>query len=342
MQDDILTTPTGGDAAFVAADDMAEAAPVRARSQFALHWRRFRQDRAALAGLALFAFIVLLAVAAPLITPGATSDTSFLDSFPLIPGVAAYAPTTDHFPAGVMGYFGPAIPPFQPNGPAQFVALKYHSVLTIITFGARITLASCLIAAGIAALIGLVLGMLSGYFGGFLDDVIMRLADIVLSFPFLPLVVALVLATHQLTASLQSIVIIFALAGWPPIARITRAEYLRLREQPYVEAAVAAGVSDRRIMLRHLLPNAIGPVLITVVNLIGGFILAEVALDYIYLGVVDIPTWGNAIAFAQFGIEAGNWWAIFFPGLAVVLTVVALTFIADGIRAAFNVSQEAR
>jgi peptide/nickel transport system permease protein len=341
MQDDLLTTPTGGDSAFTA-NDVNAGELVPARSQLALRWRRFQQDRAALAGLALLAFMALLAVAAPLITPGATSDTSFLDSFPLIPGVAAYAPTMDHFPAGVMGYFGPAIPPFQPNGPASFVALKYHSVLTVITFGARITLTSCLIAAGIAALIGLALGMISGYFGGFLDDVLMRLADIVLSFPFLPLVVALVLATHQLTASLQSIVIIFALAGWPPIARITRAEYLRLREQPYAEAAIAVGVNDRRIMLRHLLPNAIGPVLITIVTLVSGLILAEVALDYIYLGVIDIPTWGNAIAFAQFGIEAGNWWAIFFPGLAVVLTVVALTFIADGIRAAFNVNQEVR
>lgn len=265
-----------------------------------------------------------------------------MSTFPLIAGAGPYAPSLAHFPVGLLGYFGPSTPPFLPNGPAIFVDLRTHSVLTVITYGARVTLLSCLLAAGVDVIVGLALGMLSGYFGGFLDDVIMRLTDIVLIFPFLLLVVAVVLATHQLTASLQSIVIIFTLVGWPPIARITRAEYLRLREQPYIEAAVAVGVPDRRIMLRHLLPIAIGPVLISVVNLIGAFILAEVAIDYIDLGVVNIPTWGNAIAYAQFSVEAGNSWAIFFPGLAVVLTVTALTLIADGIRAAFNVSQEVR
>lgn len=301
-------------------------------SQFGLAARRFRRNWLAMSWLVVLGLLALITVGAPAVTPGVTADTDF--TFSLLLGVnpAHYQPTLDHFPDGLLGYFGPS----SPNEFANIVSLHGHSVLAAVTFGGRITLLIGIGAALLALIIGVAIGMISGYFGSALDEFLVRIADLVLSFPFLPLVIALLIAQNTQSATIGGIITIFSLTGWPAIARQVRAQFLVLREQSYTEAAVAAGVGDWRIMIRHLLPNALGPVLASFANLAASFILAEVVLDYILLGITNQATWGNAIAYAQYAIDAGNWWAIFFPGFFVVLATLALSFVAEGVREALN------
>ncbi len=294
----------------------------------AVHFaRQFAANRTAMLGLFILLFIVVMALCAPLITPGVTPSTGF--NFPFL-NFPEYGPTFDQFPVRLMG------------STTGGVFFHYQSVLAGVTYSARLTLIIGGLSALFATSIGTVLGVISGYFGGWLDAVIMRFTDIVLALPFLPLVIAIIIAANLDTLNAQSFISIFALTGWAGVARLVRATYLTLREQEYAEAARATGVGHWRIAFRHLLPNAVAPIVVATAANFAAFIIAEATVDFLdlgnsELGGSDVQTWGNMIAQAQSYLLNGNWWWAFFPGLFILLTVVAVNLIGEGVRDALDV-----
>lgn len=282
-------------------------------------WRRFAAHPQAVGGLILFGVILALAIGAPWITPGVTPQTDF--ALQLGPG--EFGPSLQDFPVRLFG-----------NATGVFL---HHSVLAEVTYGARPSLVIGLGAALLTAIIGTVLGAISGYAGGWVDAVVMRITDFALAFPFLPLVIAVgLVANEQYTVG--SLLWIFTAVGWPGIARLVRATYLRLRTLEYAEAARAVGVPAWRIIFRHLLPNALGPVIVAATLNVGAFILAESTLDFLQLGIPEtqVATWGNVLADAR-GYLDTNWWWTVFPGLAIAGTVLALHYISEGLLDALDV-----
>jgi len=187
----------------------------------------------------------------------------------------------------------------------------------------------------VAGAVGVAVGALSGYIGGWLDNVLMRIVDAFFAIPFL--FVILVAARFFGDGQVGSIIAIFGLLSWPLIARLVRASYLSLRETDYVLAARAVGIRDRRIIFRHILPNAIGPVIVAMTLLMGSNIVLEAFVSYLNFGIgADQTSWGNALSNAQNALILGNWWWAFFPGMAIALTVIAINFIGDGLRDALD------
>ncbi len=202
-----------------------------------------------------------------------------------------------------------------------------------VIFGARIALVAGVISVSIAVAIGLPVGLLSGYYGGRVDDVVMRLTDALLSFPFLVLALALVAI---LGAGVDKAMIAIGLVFTPRFVRLARAQVLSEREQPYVEAARAMGAGDGRILWRHLLPNSLSPLLVQASLDMAGAITAEATLSFLGLGTQPpTPAWGSMLNLAQSYLSTAPWTAIF-PGLAIFLTVLALNLLGDGLREALD------
>lgn len=202
-----------------------------------------------------------------------------------------------------------------------------------VIFGARIALLAGVISVSIAVVIGLPVGLLSGYYGGRVDDVVMRLTDALLSFPFLVLALALVAI---LGAGVDKAMIAIGLVFTPRFIRLARAQVLGEREQPYVEAARAMGAGDGRILWRHLLPNSLSPLLVQASLDMAGAITAEATLSFLGLGTQPpTPAWGSMLNLAQSYLSTAPWTAIF-PGLAIFLTVLALNLLGDGLREALD------
>jgi peptide/nickel transport system permease protein len=202
-----------------------------------------------------------------------------------------------------------------------------------VIFGARIALLAGVISVSIAVVIGLPVGLLSGYYGGRVDDVVMRLTDALLSFPFLVLALALVAI---LGAGVDKAMIAIGLVFTPRFIRLSRAQVLSEREQPYVEAARAMGAGDGRILWRHLLPNSLSPLLVQASLDMAGAITAEATLSFLGLGTQPpTPAWGSMLNLAQSYLSTAPWTAIF-PGLAIFLTVLALNLLGDGLREALD------
>jgi peptide/nickel transport system permease protein len=186
------------------------------------------------------------------------------------------------------------------------------------------------------SVLGIVLGATAGYFGGWTDAIIMRITDVFLTIPQLPLL--LMLSLYLSKGSWVYVVLIFGITTWPIIARLIRAYYLTYRDQEFTQAARAIGVSDVRIIFRHILPNALSPVIVSATLLVAGFIVAEAAIDYLGVGIRP-PTvsWGLSLSNAQDYFGVGNWWWAFFPGLFILLTVLSINFLGDGLRDALDV-----
>jgi peptide/nickel transport system permease protein len=202
-----------------------------------------------------------------------------------------------------------------------------------VIFGARIALLAGVISVSIAVMIGLPVGLLSGYYGGRVDDVVMRLTDALLSFPFLVLALALVAI---LGAGVDKAMIAIGLVFTPRFIRLSRAQVLGEREQPYVEAARAMGAGDGRILWRHLLPNSLSPLLVQASLDMAGAITAEATLSFLGLGTQPpTPAWGSMLNLAQSYLSTAPWTAIF-PGLAIFFTVLALNLLGDGLREALD------
>lgn len=208
-----------------------------------------------------------------------------------------------------------------------------RDVLTRIIYGARISLLVGFVAAGIAVLIGSVLGLMAGYYGGWVDNLLMRIVDIMFCFPTFFLILAVI---TFLRPSIWYIMIIIGLTGWMGVARLVRAETLTIREMEYIMAARCIGCSDRRIIFRHILPNAISPALVAATLGVAGAILTESALSFLGIGVLPpTPSWGNILTSGKDYIEFA-WWLSLFPGLSILVTVLAYNLLGEGIRDALD------
>lgn len=208
-----------------------------------------------------------------------------------------------------------------------------RDVLARILYGSRISLLVGFVAVGIATLLGIVIGAVAGYYGGWVDAALMRFVDIMLCFPTFFLILAVI---AFLDPSIWNIMIIIGLTGWMGVARLVRAEFLSLRERDFVVAARALGASDARLIFRHLLPNALSPVLVSATLGVAGAILTESALSFLGIGVQPpTPSWGNMLIAGKQTLGTA-WWLSVFPGLAILVTVLGYNLLGEGIRDALD------
>jgi peptide/nickel transport system permease protein len=296
---------------------------IAARSPLQLFWRRFRRDRVALVSLAFILLLVVLAIAAPLVVsllglPGPdVQNLSLTDSFgsPLGPSLA------------------------HPFGVDQLG----EDVMSRVIYGTRISLEVGIVGTVISTVIGVVVGMLAGFYRGWLDMLLSRLVDVVLSIPILLLGLGVAAACSVrgcvkgvVQPGLTTIIVIISVATWPYVARIVRGLVLSMREREFVEAARALGASDARIMFREILPNLTAPIIVYSSLLIPTNILFEAALSYLGVGIrPPTASWGQMIASAT-PIFNTAWWYMVFPGLALLLTVLAFNLLGDGLQDALN------
>lgn len=202
-----------------------------------------------------------------------------------------------------------------------------------MVYASRITLLIGIVAVGLAAFIGVFLGAIAGYFGGKIDSAIMRFADIMLCFPAFFLILAVIAVVGP---SIFNIMVIIGITSWMGMARLIRAEILSLKTRDYVLASKALGAGDFFIITRHLIPNGIGPVMVSFVFGVAGAILTEAGLSFLGLGVQPPnPSWGNILMEGKAVLGIG-WWVILFPGLAILITVLAFNLLGEGLRDTLN------
>jgi peptide/nickel transport system permease protein len=201
-----------------------------------------------------------------------------------------------------------------------------------IAHGARVSLFVALISTLVAVLVGVTLGAIAGYFGGWVDHAIVGFTEFFQTIPSFVLAVVLVAI---FTPSIGAIVGAIAVVSWPPLARLVRAEFLSLRSREYVQAAILGGQSDAAIILRHILPNSISPIIVTASMMVATAILLESALSFLGLGDPNLMSWGYIIG-ASRTVMRQAWWMSVFPGLAILLTVLSLNLIGEGLNDAFN------
>lgn len=208
-----------------------------------------------------------------------------------------------------------------------------RDILSRIIHGSRISLSIGFVAMGIGLTAGILVGAISGYYGGSIDNLLMRFTDMVFSFPTLMLIITV---AALLQPSIFNIMAVIGLTGWPRIARLVRGEFLSLRTRDYVEAARALGASDARIIFRHILPNAMAPIVVAATLGVAGSILVEAALSFLGLGVQPpMASWGNMLFEAQDYFRF-NWWTALFPGLTIFVTVLSINLVGDGLRDALD------
>jgi peptide/nickel transport system permease protein len=271
---------------------------------YQVFWKRFRTNRFAMAGGVVVIFLFLVSFLAPYMTPYGPDDLDLYHV--LIPPSSAHWFGTDD-----LG----------------------RDVLTRVIYGARISLKVGFVAVGIAVIIGTVVGLVAGYYSGVMDNILMRFVDIMLCFPTFFLILAVIAFLEQ---SIWYIMIIIGLTGWMGVARLVRAEVLSIRERDYVMAVRALGASDMRIIFRHILPNAMSPVLVSATLGVAGAILTESALSFLGIGVPPpTPSWGNILTSGKDYIEFA-WWLTLYPGLAITVTVLAYYLVGEGVRDALD------
>ena len=208
-----------------------------------------------------------------------------------------------------------------------------RDVLSRMIHGARISLSIGLIAVGISAFIGIILGAIAGYYGGAVDFVISRLFEVMMTFPVFFLILTILAFSNP---SIYNIMIVIGLTSWTGIARLVRGEFLKLRNFTYVHAAKALGGSDIRVMIKHILPNALAPVFVSATFGVAGAILVESSLSFLGFGVPPPePSWGDLLSQSQKYVDFA-WWLVLFPGIAIFLTVTSLNLIGEGLRNAID------
>jgi peptide/nickel transport system permease protein len=208
-----------------------------------------------------------------------------------------------------------------------------RDVFSRMLFGARISLLVGFVAVGIATLIGVILGAISGYYRGWVDVLIMRLVDVMLSIPTFFLILAVI---AFLTPSIWNIMIVIGLTSWMGVTRLVRAEFLSLREREFVLASATLGARDHRLIFRHLLPNSLTPVIVSFVLGVASAVLVESGLSFLGLGVQPPQaSWGNILTEGKEYIQFA-WWLSFFPGMAILLTVLGYNLLGEGLRDALD------
>lgn len=285
---------------------MPGSAPVpreRRRAGLGYAWYLFRRNRLTLAGSAVVVLLVLTALAAPWLAPypgDATADVH--------PGRALLPPSRAHlFGTDELG----------------------RDLLSRVLFGSRISLTVGVIAIGLALLIGVPIGLAAGFFGGTVDEVLMRVCDVFMSFPPLLLSVAI---CAMLGPSLTNVMISIGIAWWPWYSRLIRSQALSVRERGFVEAARAAGVKPWVVIWRHILPNTMAPVVVQASMDFGSVILTAASLGFLGMGAQPpTPEWGLLVSIGR-NFFLNQWWYVTFPGLAVFMAVLAFNLVGDGIR----------
>ena len=272
--------------------------------------RKFLSNRLATAGLVLFTIILLMSVLAPIIAP--------------------YDPLKINLRAIL-----------QPPGPEHWFGTDKvgRDVFTRVLYGGRISILVGLGSAMVAAVIGVGIGAYTAYRRGWIDTVALRVSEVFIAFPQIILVLLLVSILGQ---SLVNLIVIFILTGWAPMYRMARARVLSLREEEYVQALEAFGISPPIIAYKHILPNALGPVTVNITLTTAMFILTEAGLSFLGLGVpLQIPTWGNILNAANdLRILENNWWIWLPVGVVISLFVLSVNFIGDGLRDSSDPSQQ--
>lgn len=271
--------------------------------------RKMLSNKLSVIGIIVFLIILLSSVFAPLLTPYQPGQISLKE--------ALQPPTWGHlFGTDKLG----------------------RDIFTRVLYGGRISILVGLGSALGAAVVGVLLGSYGGYKGGWFDKIVLRVSEVFMAFPQIILVLLLVSLTGQ---SLANLLIIFILTGWGSIYRMARAKMLSIREEEYVQALNAFGVNDFKICYKHMLPNAIGPIVVNITLSTAMFILQETALSFLGLGVpVQIATWGNIINVANDFKVLQNYWWIWLPvGVVISLFVLSVNFIGDGLRDSTDPSQ---
>lgn len=292
----------------------------RSQRMARLVWQRFARHRPALLSLILIMALLLAAFLAPALSPYDPNRLDLDNQLAL--------PSWQH-PMGTDGLG--------------------RDLMTRVLYGGRISLTIGIMAMAVATAVGIAVGALAGFYGGWVDSVLMRLTDMFLAFPGLLILIALSLALRELPipalrgtafASVAAIVAVIAILAWMSVAKLVRATFLALKQKEFVEAARAAGLTNGRIIWRHLLPNAISPVIVDATFRVATAIITESGLSYLGFGVQPpTPTWGNMLQNAQDQMTRlgtnGPWTAIF-PGLMIFITVLAINFVGDGLRDALD------
>jgi len=287
-------------------------------NQWQLAWRRFRRHRLALAGAALFLALVAIAIIGPFFVHYDYYEIPHPDEL-----VYAGRP-----PSWISGDWDPPLLMGE-------TARLQRDILGLVVNGARLSLVIGVGATIISVVIGAVWGGVAGYFGGWLDSVMMRIVDSLLTLPILFLI--LVAGKFLGRGDWPSVMLIFGLFGWLGLSRLVRSLFLSLREEDFVDAARAVGVSDGRIILRHILPNTLSPIIVAATLSVAGVIIGEAFVSFLGFGVdITQPTWGNVLTSSLDFLQQGNWWWAFFPGFAIVLTVLGINFMGDGLRDALD------
>jgi peptide/nickel transport system permease protein len=209
-----------------------------------------------------------------------------------------------------------------------------RDVLSRVIWGTRISMSVGFVATGIAIFIGVILGSLAGFYGGIIDAIVLRIIEIVLCFPVFFLILAVM---AFLPPNIYNVMIVLGLFGWTGAARLVRGEFLKLRDSEFAMAARASGLRDFRIIFRHILPNALSPVLVAATFGVASAILTESALSFLGFGVPP-PTasWGELLAQSQNYLHRGAWWLVTFPGAAIFITVTAFNLVGEGLRDAMD------
>jgi len=298
------------------ADSLAgDLQPAASRTLWGDAWRRLRRNKLAMAGLIWAILIILVALSADLWVPQRYGDPELLDSSQVVERMLL-SPSSEH--------------PFGTDRLGR-------DVLARIIYGARISLAVGVVAVSISVIIGLIMGALAAYYGGLWDAIIMRLADVFLAFPYILFAIALIAVLGR---GYINVFIAIGLLGWPSIARVFRGSILSVKENEYVDAARALGASDLRIMARHIMPNAVAPIIVYGTMSIGGAILTEAALSFLGMGVQPpTPSWGLMLSEARAFLFTAPWLMIY-PGAAILTTVLAYVLLGDGLRDALDVKMK--
>lgn len=266
-------------------------------------WRFMRNPLALSGGLVIIVLFVVAALA-PLISP---ADPNLIDTANILA-----APSAHHL-----------------LGTDELG----RDVFSRMMYSARISLLVGFVAVGISTIIGIMIGAVSGYYGGWVDGVLMRFVDIMLCFPTIFLILAVIAILGQ---SIIIIMVVIGVTSWMGLARLVRAEFLTLKERDFVMASKAVGARDARIIFRHILPNAMAPVMVSAVLGVGGAILIESSLSFLGLGVPPpTPSWGNILTTGKDNIEIA-WWLSLFPGMAILITVLGYNLLGEGLQDALN------
>ena len=292
--------------------------------QWSLVWRRLRRHKLAMIGLILFGLVVLLSILAPLIAPYSYEEINLRNAYaPLLsPGAEGQAPH-------ILGT--------DKLGRDLFSRLLYAG---------RISLGVALIVTLLTTILGTLIGAASGALGGIVDTVLMRFADIMLTLPFLPMVLVLSSSLRQYAAlqdflgssmSVIIIIVVLLIFGWMGNARLVRGSVLSLREQDFIDASRALGAGQARIILRHLVPNSLAPIIVSATLGFGTVIISESALSFLGFGIMPpVPTWGNMLNEARNSPLEYLFTQALSPGLCIFFTVLAINFIGDGLRDALD------